>query len=574
MRLYNSLTDLPKNSEIIQFDSTLQQWIPSTIDVFSTIPTLDSVNDYLLVLDATDATHKKVSIASVIGTSTWTFSGTSGLDQIITAGDTLQWASKLNSNLEVVASNIDTATLGFVVSPTTGGTTQQVMIFDDNTDSFSWGAPISIAAGSSSYMSYDDATRELSVSNLLITDVTVDIVQTSIANYVATSPVHQEGDVIILTAATDGSETWIHNGGITGTTADYTQIFDGAHMTSFSIAGDSGSNSTIVDGDVVTIAGGDLLKTVGSPTDTLTIGWDAVVLSPGDIIQSDGTTMNVLNIGNGFEALQVNSAGNALEYVAISDIYGADASSVTKNGSLSKSFDIKGGEGINTSVSQVSLIPTFVVTPFPATSSIIPVSSDTINFFDTSDSSIVKNVSLSNLTWTISGDSGVDQNISLFDTMTITGSDGISTVTSATDTLTITQVAATQTIVESDYEYVSDTINIYDSSSTTMKKSTLEELKLVRQIISKNTSYIATAEDEIIHISSTTGGAVNITIPSAATVQVGRRYKIKAPLTPALFINAATVTSVTNIDTTLTYSFYSVGQTIEVVSNGSVWLLV
>ena len=152
-------------------------------------------------------------------------------------------------------STADTVSLDFSVSPTTGGTSQQVMIFDDNTDSYSWGAPISIASGSSSYLSFDNATRELSVSNLLITDVTTNAALT-ITAYVATTPTHQSGDIVILPSATGGAQTWIHNGGSAGTIADYTQILTGASMSSFQFQADTGSATSVTNGNIIKILGG------------------------------------------------------------------------------------------------------------------------------------------------------------------------------------------------------------------------------------------------------------------------------------------------------------------------------
>ena len=49
-------------------------------------------------------------------------------------------------------------------------------------------------------------------------------------------------------------------------------------MSSFTAAGDSGSNQTISDGDTLTIAGGVGIDTVGSATDTITATLDLTEL--------------------------------------------------------------------------------------------------------------------------------------------------------------------------------------------------------------------------------------------------------------------------------------------------------
>jgi hypothetical protein len=91
-------------------------------------------------------------------------------------------------------------------------------------------AAISIAAGSSSYLSYNNSTGALSISALSISSVTVDSTYASLsawitgANYSSGNAILQNGDTLILTAATGGTQVWINNGGTAYTTADFTQI--------------------------------------------------------------------------------------------------------------------------------------------------------------------------------------------------------------------------------------------------------------------------------------------------------------------------------------------------------------
>lgn len=86
---------------------------------------------------------------------------------------------------------------------------------------------LSIAEDSTAFLSIVDG--ELHFSNLAITEVHVDTTNATLADFIADSYTvgneFQEGDVIILTSATDqGERTWIHNGGTAGTSADFTAL--------------------------------------------------------------------------------------------------------------------------------------------------------------------------------------------------------------------------------------------------------------------------------------------------------------------------------------------------------------
>lgn len=87
---------------------------------------------------------------------------------------------------------------------------------------------IVIEAGSTSRLSFNPTTRELSLSSLGVVKVTVDSVEPDMATFAAnqypTGTEFQEGDTVILSAATGGPQTWIHNGGTSGTAADFTVI--------------------------------------------------------------------------------------------------------------------------------------------------------------------------------------------------------------------------------------------------------------------------------------------------------------------------------------------------------------
>lgn len=85
---------------------------------------------------------------------------------------------------------------------------------------------LTIHSGSSSYMEID-GNYQLKVKQLLVTDNTVDATNSTLSahltavTYNAGNLIYQESDIIILTTS---HETWIHNGGTAGTTADFTAI--------------------------------------------------------------------------------------------------------------------------------------------------------------------------------------------------------------------------------------------------------------------------------------------------------------------------------------------------------------
>ena len=87
----------------------------------------------------------------------------------------------------------------------------------------------SIASGSSSYLSVSNG--ELSVSSLLISDVHVDGTQTSLANFISnessTAASLKKGDILVLTNATGGAETYIVSGTDGSAANNYTQIESG-----------------------------------------------------------------------------------------------------------------------------------------------------------------------------------------------------------------------------------------------------------------------------------------------------------------------------------------------------------
>lgn len=89
--------------------------------------------------------------------------------------------------------------------------------------------------------------KQLKLKSLAVTDVTVDSTETSLANWITNNYTNgtelQEGDMLILTNTSSArTETYIHNGGIAGTAADFTEIqgsdVSGSEVRSYFSGGD------------------------------------------------------------------------------------------------------------------------------------------------------------------------------------------------------------------------------------------------------------------------------------------------------------------------------------------------
>ncbi|MDB4789764.1 hypothetical protein OAG66_00195 [bacterium] len=91
-------------------------------------------------------------------------------------------------------------------------------------------AVVGIATDSANYAELvtEGGDLKLKLKPLTITDVAVDTVAASLSAWVASNYTNgdekQEGDIIILTGVSGRAETWIHNGGSAGSTADFTEI--------------------------------------------------------------------------------------------------------------------------------------------------------------------------------------------------------------------------------------------------------------------------------------------------------------------------------------------------------------
>ena len=183
----------------------------------------------------------------------------------------------------------------------------------------------SIAGGSSSYLSVDGAGA-LSVQSLLITDVTVDNSATSLAAWISANPTPagnlKTGDLLILTGATGGSQTWIVSGANGSAAGSYTQVQ--SPLTAAQVGG------VLTPGDGITVnaatagisanivAGSGLSRTIssGQMTFALNANSDAISEGSSNLYYTNARARAAVSAGSG---LGYNSGTGAFSLTANTD---------------------------------------------------------------------------------------------------------------------------------------------------------------------------------------------------------------------------------------------------------------
>ena len=185
-----------------------------------------------------------------------------------------------------------------------------------------------IASGSSSMLSVADG--ELSISSLAITDVHVDNTQTSLANFVAnessTAASLKEGDVLVLTAPSDGTETYIVSGADGSSTSNYTQIespITAAEIGAVLSAGDGISiNSSTAQISANLAAGTGLSSSVsnGQITFALNADTDDVAEGTSNLYYTDARVRAAVSSGSQSDELINYDSSNGSFSLRLSDL--------------------------------------------------------------------------------------------------------------------------------------------------------------------------------------------------------------------------------------------------------------
>jgi hypothetical protein len=359
---------------------------------------------------------------------------------------------------------------------------------------------------------------------------------------------YYDGTGWVVADATVSASFSTANGVITFTTSSgetYTVDIDGRFMEDFIVAGDTGDNQTISDGNTLTIAGGTELASVGSDTDTITI-------NHSDVTRTNTTaTALTPDFGANFDVITgvtSNARGHITEVtttnITIPENDSVDVTAITTDAAYYPTFVSAAGDvalNIDGSAadklsynpnSQTLTVKNLVVdgTQTILDETVQVVENSTILFegttaddFETKltviDPTADRTISLPNESGTVvlnafktvSGDTNSAVADSATDTLTIAGGNGITTeATASSDTITI------------NHDDTSSQASVDNSGNTVIQDVTLDTYGHVTGLVSK-TIEVPTDREFVVALDATDSNVAKATNTYTVTHSLNSR---------------------------------------------------
>jgi len=202
-------------------------------------------------------------------------------------------------------------------------------------------AVVGIATDSANYAELVtvNGEKQLKLKPLTITDVAVDTTATSIGAWVTANYTNgdekQEGDIIILTGVTGRAQTWIHNGGSAGSSADFTEI-EGQSVSDAEVraalSASSGVNFNASTGEITAdqaeirgffAAGSGLSYDNSNGTYSLNVDSDGISEGSNNLYYTDSRSRGAISVSGA--GLSYNSSTGVIDLALITDDITEDA---------------------------------------------------------------------------------------------------------------------------------------------------------------------------------------------------------------------------------------------------------